>query len=200
MSGTVKTLLIVAAAAVLLFLFRVSVCTIYTIPDNTLAPAVKQGDRVLVNRWSYGLRVGGNDWISYCRIARKTVEKGDFIAFDAPVSSAAKRAVMMGRVVAVPGDTVKIDGQMYVIPRGCQVCTCGCMSSCIVNPNQHGGDMLVAERDIIGRATSVIYNFNNYYFDNSRWFLPIRRHQPFFPPLISVRYNGIRNSTGISPV
>ena len=48
MSGTVKTLLIVAAAAVLLFLFRVSVCTIYTIPDNTLAPAVKQGDRVLV--------------------------------------------------------------------------------------------------------------------------------------------------------
>ena len=46
MSGTVKTLLIVAAAAVLLFLFRVSVCTIYTIPDNTLAPAVKQGDRV----------------------------------------------------------------------------------------------------------------------------------------------------------
>ena len=142
MSGTVKTLLIVAAAAVLLFLFRVSVCTIYTIPDNTLAPAVKQGDRVLVNRWSYGLRVGGNDWISYCRIARKTVEKGDFIAFDAPVSSAAKRAVMMGRVVAVPGDTVKIDGQMYVIPRGCQVCTCGCMSSCIVNPNQHGGIIL----------------------------------------------------------
>ena len=101
MSGTVKTLLIVAAAAVLLFLFRVSVCTIYTIPDNTLAPAVKQGDRVLVNRWSYGLRVGGNDWISYCRIARKTVEKGDFIAFDAPVSSAAKRAVMMGRVVEI---------------------------------------------------------------------------------------------------
>ena len=48
------------------------------------------------------------------------------------------------------------------------------MSSCIVNPNQHGGDMLVAERDIIGRATSVIYNFNNYYFDNSRWFLQIR--------------------------
>lgn len=174
MSGTVKTLLIVAAAAVLLFLFRVSVCTIYTIPDNTLAPAVKQGDRVLVNRWSYGLRVGGNDWISYCRIARKTVEKGDFIAFDAPVSSAAKRAVMVGRVVAVPGDTVKIDGQMYVIPRGCQVCTCGCMSSCIVNPNKHGGDMLVAESDIIGRATSVIYCFNNYYFDNSRWFLPIR--------------------------
>lgn len=81
---------------------------------------------------------------------------------------------MMGRVVAVPGDTVKIAGQMYVIPRGCQVCTCGCMSSCIVNPNQHGGDMLVAERDIIGRATSVIYNFNNYYFDNSRWFLQIR--------------------------
>ena len=58
MSGTVKTLLIVAAAAVLLFLFRVSVCTIYTIPDNTLAPAVKQGDRVLVNRWSYGSATG----------------------------------------------------------------------------------------------------------------------------------------------
>ena len=198
MSGTVKTLLIVAAAAVLLFLFRVSVCTIYTIPDNTLAPAVKQGDRVLVNRWSYGLRVGGNDWISYCRIARKTVEKGDFIAFDAPVSSAAKRAIMMGRVVAVPGDTVKIDGQMYVIPRGCQVCTCGCMSSCIVNPNEYEAklqaiddqigsiitkikqgnkahsDNSFVESDIIGRATSVIYNFNNYYFDNSRWFLPIR--------------------------
>lgn len=168
MRSTFKTLIVLMVAAGLLLLFRVLVCTIYTIPDDSLLPTVKGGDRVLVNRWSYGLRIGGNAWLGYTRWCRQPVKKGDFIAFDAD------SRVMMGRVVAVPGDTVKVYGKWYVIPRGCQVCTCDCASPCIVGANRHGGEMLVPESDIIGCATTVVYNFNNFQFDNSRWFLPIR--------------------------
>ncbi len=172
MSSTVKTLLIVAAATVLLFLFRATVFTIYTIPDNTLAPTVKQGDRVLVNRWSYGLRIGASKWTSYGRIAAKPVKKGDFIAFDV-ADTTTQHMVILGRVVAIPGDTVTIKNKMYIIPRGCQMCTCNCVSPCMVNTNRHGGRILVPECNVIGRVTAVIYNFNNYNIDNSRWLLPI---------------------------
>ncbi len=172
MSSTVKTLLIVAATAVLLFIFRATTFTLYTIPDNTLAPLVKQGDRVLVNRWSYGLRIAASKWTTYARIAAKPVKKGDFIAFEA-TTKASQRAVILGKVVAVPGDTVTIMKKMYVIPRGCQMCTCNCISPCMVNTKKNGGRILVPEYDVIGRVTAVIYNFNNYHFDNSRWFLPI---------------------------
>lgn len=172
MSSTVKTLLIVAATAVLLFIFRATVCTLYTIPDNTLAPLVKLGDRVLVNRWSYGLRISATQWTTYARIAAKPVKKGDFIAFEA-TNSTAQRAVILGKVVAVPGDTVTIKKEKYIIPRGCQMCTCNSLSPYMVNTKKDGGRILVPECDVIGRVTAVIYNFNNYHFDNSRWFLPL---------------------------
>ena len=172
MGSTVKTLLVVAAAAVLLFLFRATVCTLYSIPDNTLSPMTKQGDRVLVNRWSYGLRIGASQWNPYMRIAAKPVKKGDFIAFYA-ITSTARRAVILGQVIAVPGDTVTIKKKMYVIPHGCQMCTCNCTSPCMVSTRKDGGRLLVPERDVIGKATTVIYNFNNYHFDSSRWFIPI---------------------------
>lgn len=176
MRSTVKTLVVLAVAAVLLFLFRTIVFTVYTISDDSLAPTLLHGDRVLVNRWSYGLRVGGNSWISYVRYLRRPVKKGDFIAFDEPVSdtvSDASRSVMIGHVVAVPGDTIRVLDDLYVVPRGCQVCTCDCQSPCIVGNKKHEAWLFVPERDIIGRVPVIIYNFNNFHFDSARWFLPV---------------------------
>lgn len=176
MRSTVRTLVVVAVAAVLLFLFRAIALTVYTITDTSLTPSLVPGDRVLVNRWSYGFRIGGNSVISYTRIGRRPVKKGDFIAFDAPVADSASTAthVMIGRVTAVPGDTIQINRLWYVIPRGCQVCTCNCPSSCIVDSRSHGGQMLVPEQDIIGRAMLVIYRFDKFQFDRTRWLQTLR--------------------------
>ena len=67
MRSTVRTLVAVAIAAAVLVAFRALVFTLYTIPDNSLAPSLVAGDRVVVNRWSYGLRVGGKGLIGYTR-------------------------------------------------------------------------------------------------------------------------------------
>ena len=176
MRSTVMTLVAVAIAAAVLVAFRALVFTLYTIPDNSLAPSLVAGDRVVVNRWSYGLRVGGKGLIGYTRWLRQPVERGDFIAFNTPVSAAtfAAGGVMMGRVVAVPGDTVRVSGRLYVVPRGCQMCTCTGAAPYVVGAHANAGRLLVPECNIIGRASWVAYNFTQFQFDRNRWFRTIR--------------------------
>ena len=60
MRDAVNTVLALACAAVFILLVRALAVTVYAIPDNLLAPHLVAGDRVLVNRWSYGLRAGGD--------------------------------------------------------------------------------------------------------------------------------------------
>ena len=53
-----KSAVAILLAIVALFAFRALVLTIYTIEGNALEPMFKSGDRIMVNRWSYGLRAG----------------------------------------------------------------------------------------------------------------------------------------------
>ena len=81
---------------------------------------------------------------------------------------------MMGRVVAVPGDTVRVSGRLYVVPRGCQMCTCTGAAPYVVGAHANAGRLLVPECNIIGRASWVAYNFTQFQFDRNRWFRTIR--------------------------
>ena len=60
--------------------FRAIAFTIYTVPGEGLEPAFLRGDRVMVNRWSYGLRTGGEGLFAYGRILRQPVKRGDLVA------------------------------------------------------------------------------------------------------------------------
>ena len=50
-----------------MLLFRSVAFTIYTVPQTGIKPWLVSGDRVLVNRWSYGLRTGGERFFPYSR-------------------------------------------------------------------------------------------------------------------------------------
>ena len=105
-----KTLITLAVAIVAVLLFRAAVVTVCCIEGDALQPVFLAGDRVMVNRWSYGLRTGGNSMLSYNRLWRSPVERGDIVAVNDPTdtlqSDISDRRVLFLRCKAVPGDKV----------------------------------------------------------------------------------------------
>ena len=147
MLNTLKFLMALAVAFVVMLTFRALVFTIYTVPGTTLEPAFKAGDRVMVNRWSYGLRTGGEGLFSYGRLCRQSLSKGDWIALDDSVGN-----VLIGRCQALPGDTVRIEERTIIVPG---------KALCAHHDYYHIDKLgLVPEERIIGRVMFVVYNHN----------------------------------------
>ena len=113
--STLKFLLALAIAFVLMMAFRMLAFTIYTIDGQGLEPEFVAGDRVMVNRWSYGLRTGGGGLFSYGRLMAQSVKKNDLVAFEDPADSTSSH-VVIGRCLAGPGDTITIDNGRTVVP------------------------------------------------------------------------------------
>lgn len=109
-SQLLKTLITLAVAIVAMLLFRAAVVTVCCVEGDALQPVFLAGDRVLVNRWSYGLRTGGNSLLSYSRLWRSPVERGDIVMVNDPTdslrTSVDERRVLLLRCTAVPGDKV----------------------------------------------------------------------------------------------
>ncbi len=151
-------------AAVLMLLFRALVFTVYSLPGSGLEPQFEAGDRVLVNRWSYGLRIGGNSLLGYNRLWRQPVERGDLVVINDPsdtLASVDDRRILIVRCTAVPGDTVSNNGLTLVVP-GRAVCADGdyywmtSLNAYSKPDSRHFG--LVREDHIIGRASLILYN------------------------------------------
>jgi signal peptidase I len=164
MSSTLKFLLALAIAFVAMLTFRALVFTIYTVPGNTLQPTFLAGDRVMVNRWSYGLRTGGEGLFSYGRLCQQPVSKGDWVAIDDSLGN-----VLIGQCTALPGDTIMWQDRTIIVPGK----TASCAHHDYYRISTFG---LVAEEQIIGRVVLVAYNhapghsfWNGY--DASRWLL-----------------------------
>ena len=115
MLKTFRFLLALAVALMLMLVFRALAFTICTVEGNGLEPVLQQGDRVLVNRWSYGLRVGSEGGLfGYGRLGRRPVSRGDLVAFENPHNT---DEVLICRCKALPGDTISTaDGQTMVVP------------------------------------------------------------------------------------
>lgn len=94
---------LVAGMAVALYLL-----TPYTVPGGH-EPALYAGDRILVTRTSYGLRLPFETSWGQNRWGGGTPAKGEWMAFNDPMgtdSLPSDRPVRIGRCTAVPGDTV----------------------------------------------------------------------------------------------
>lgn len=158
MRGVLKFLLALAVAFLVMLAFRGLVMTVCTIEGDGLAPQFIAGDRVLVNRWSYGLRTGDRGGLfDYGRLCRQPVEKGDFIAFEDSLGQ-----MLICRCAALPGDTIRTKGQApCVVP---SVINCADQDYYWVEPvgsqNQIGSRQLgfIPESQIIGRACLIIYS------------------------------------------
>ena len=96
---------------VLVRAFAFTSCSIpYTGMENTLY----QGERVLVNKWSYGLRLP----FSTIRLGTEQARKGDVVLFNNPISRNESpvyaREFFISRCIGVPGDTLMMNDELLV--------------------------------------------------------------------------------------
>ncbi|HEX5633593.1 MAG TPA: signal peptidase I [Gemmatimonadales bacterium] len=95
------TIALWCGALALLLGLRASVADHYRVPSGSMLPTVQIGDRVLVNKLAYGLRLPlTHTWL--VRGAGPAV--GDVVVLDAPDED----KVLLKRVVAVGGDTLEV--------------------------------------------------------------------------------------------
>ena len=159
MRGTLKFLLVLVAAFLVMLAFRALALTICTIEGDGLAPQFIAGDHVLVNRWSYGLRTGKKGGLfDYGRVCRQSVNKGDLIAFEDSLGQ-----MLICRCTALPGDTVyNTKGQPLCVVPG--LVNCSDQDYYWVEPigknNQLSSLQLgfIPEERIVGRACLILYS------------------------------------------
>ncbi len=93
---------------VLMSVFRSSLADWNTVPTGSMKPTILEGDRILVNKMAYDIRVPFTHVSLY-----KTADpsRGDIIIFDSKASG----LKLVKRVVGVPGDTVELkDNVLFV--------------------------------------------------------------------------------------
>jgi signal peptidase I len=166
MRSTLKFLIAFSAASVVMLAFRALVFTIYTVPGPQLEPVFKAGDRVMVNRWAYGLRTGGGTIFSYGRLWQRPIAKGDWLALDDSTNQ-----VFLARCTALPGDTIRQEGRSYIVP--------GRQATCAQHDYYQIDSLsLICEEQIIGRVFLVVYNHTLGHplwmsYDTSRFLSPL---------------------------
>ena len=99
-------------------LLRGCVATSYLIPSSGMENTLLRGERILVNKWSYGLRLPLMAWWGYHRWADSPVGKQDVIVFNNPANLSQpvidRRETFIGRCIGLPGDTLMIDSLFRV--------------------------------------------------------------------------------------
>lgn len=78
------------------------------VPSGSMNPTILEGDRLLVDKHVYGLRVP----FSLIHLTRgQDPARGDIIVFDSPRGGTS----LVKRVIALPGDTVALDGEQLIV-------------------------------------------------------------------------------------
>jgi signal peptidase I len=79
-----------------------------TVPTGSMNPTILEGDRILVDKHVFGLRIP----FTLTRITPGVdPARGDIVVFDSPADG----KTLVKRVAAIPGDTLKIDGETLVV-------------------------------------------------------------------------------------
>ena len=162
MRNWLKYVIAFASAFTLMLAIRTLAFSIHSVEGNGLAPLYQNGDRLLINRCSYGLRIEGNGILPYSRLMRRPVQRGDIVAFTVPCESVA--GAFIARCKAVPGDTIHTQEGPLLVP-GLETCAKAdyyWLES--INPSnpadsRHLG--FIPESHIIGKVISVLYNRKN---------------------------------------
>jgi signal peptidase I len=87
---------------------RSSVADHYFVPTGSMIPTVEVGDRVMVNKLAYGMRVPFSDALL---LSWGQPRAGDVVVLSSPEDG----ITLLKRVVAVPGDVVEVhQGQLWI--------------------------------------------------------------------------------------
>jgi signal peptidase I len=116
-------------ALLIVIAVRTFVFAIYRVPA---ASVLRQGDRIMVNMLAHG-----------------DYKRGELVVFG-------KQMKRLGRIKAVPGDTIIVSKKQFVIPMVCcKKCRCEHCFAYLVNTGD--GQTLVSYHDIIGPAMRLFY-------------------------------------------
>ncbi|GCB33191.1 signal peptidase I [Bacteroides faecalis] len=78
-----------------------------------------EGERIIVNQWSYGLRIPLMSVFSYHRWCKRPVKKQDIVVFNNPAAIQQpiidRREIYISRCIGTPGDTLLIDSLFTVV-------------------------------------------------------------------------------------
>lgn len=78
------------------------------VPSGSMNPTIVEGDRLLIDKHSFGLRVP----FSLIHLTRGgDPARGDIVIFDSPRGG----TLLVKRIIAVPGDTVAMDGDTLIV-------------------------------------------------------------------------------------
>ena len=92
---------------VLVVVGRASFADHYYVPSGSMEPTLAVGDRLVVDKRAYGLRVP----LTQAWLTRAPAARGDVVVFASPLDG----TVTVKRVVAVPGDRVAFhDGRLWL--------------------------------------------------------------------------------------
>lgn len=110
---SIKVLL---TAVLIVLLFKAFVFTSCTIPSTGMENSLYQGERVLINKWSYGLRIP----FTASHLFADKVDRGDIVLFNNPIPASAEtpvfaRELFISRCVGVPGDTLMLDEGLTLV-------------------------------------------------------------------------------------
>lgn len=110
-----------AGAAIIVLVIRGFVLTSCFIPSTAMSPMLLQGDRIIVGKWSYGLRLPFMSWGGYHRWHEKAVGRQDVVLFNNPGNFKERvidrRELFISRCVGVPGDTLLVDSAFQPLGR-----------------------------------------------------------------------------------
>lgn len=85
----------------LMAIFRSAIADWMHVPSGSMNPTLVEGDRILVNKMAYGLRVP----FTTIRLTEgRDPQRGDIVVFDSPAES----KTLVKRVIGLPGDTVEM--------------------------------------------------------------------------------------------
>ena len=145
-----------------MLLFRATVATLCVVEGDALAPLLIAGDRVVVNRWSYGLRTGGkNSIFDYGRIGRQPVGKVDIVAIEWKEGNG---GIVLCRCVALPGDTITVRQQQLIVPG--KVATCAdedyyLMETMGRRASGEESRAIIADSHILGKAVGILFSHDD---------------------------------------
>lgn len=107
-----------AGAIAVVLLLRGFAFTSCLIPSTGMENSLFQGERILINKWSYGLRLPLMSLFSYHRWCERSVRQQDVVVFNNPAAigqpTIDRRETYISRCIGTPGDTLLVDSLFSV--------------------------------------------------------------------------------------
>lgn len=189
-------------AIVTVLLLRGFAFTSCLIPSTGMENSLFEGERIIVNQWSYGLRLPLMSVFSYHRWCERPVKKQDIVVFNNPAATQQpiidRREIYISRCIGTPGDTLLIDSlftvvspeaqfnpdkkRLYSYPAGKEKLMVSLMNT-----------LSIADDGLMGNNDSThVRSFSRYEFylleqaiNNQNWLQPLTEHRNNDPkPLI----------------